>query len=194
MLTNSVRIIAGSLKGRKIEFSSRLDLRPTPDRVKETLFAWLEPYIKGAQCLDLFAGSGALSFEAISRGAAFVLAVDQSLEVIRNLDFHSQKFQTEKMKFLQKDALSFLKKEASPFDIIFLDPPYKVKGLLKECLDLIIDRKWIHQNSIIYYESNEPVLLGSVAEFFDIVREKKAGNIYFYLAKYKPPQSLDSFF
>jgi len=185
---NQVRIIAGSLRGRKIKFPNEIDLRPTPDRVRETLFNWLEPRIRGARCLDLFAGSGALCIEAISRGAAQVVAVEYNNTVIQSLIKHKEEWHLDGLEIVNMDTREFLKTSSikhpqTKFDIIFLDPPYQ-SSLLEECFALLKTFNGIHAETLLYFESNQPV----AKEWFEqwqVIRNKKAGQVYYYLAQRK---------
>jgi 16S rRNA (guanine(966)-N(2))-methyltransferase RsmD len=123
--SNSVRIIGGRWRGRLIRFSDGEGLRPTPDRVRETLFNWLGQRLDGLRCLDLFAGSGALGFEAVSRGAAEVVMVERDARAIANLRDQAQLLGAgDALRIVQSDALAYLESSAGGFDVIFLDPPF----------------------------------------------------------------------
>src|ERR1700729_3505697 len=122
---NSVRIIAGVWRGRRIHFPELPALRPTPDRVRETLFNWLQHSVADARCLDLFAGSGALGLEALSRGAKEVVFVEQAVAASRALQEQLTRFGGErKGRVTEMGATRFLRGPATPFDIVFLDPPF----------------------------------------------------------------------
>lgn len=123
-MAGTVRIIGGQWKRRRLAVPDVSDLRPTPDRVRETLFNWLAPDVAGACCLDLFAGSGALGFEAASRGAARVVLVEQNTEVVEVLRQEAQTLRGKAIEVVQADALAYLKQSPEPFDIVFVDPPY----------------------------------------------------------------------
>ncbi|TPW17985.1 MAG: methyltransferase, partial [Halothiobacillaceae bacterium] len=120
---NSLRIIGGTWRSRRLEFPTVEQLRPTPDRVRETLFNWLQHRIGGARCLDLFAGSGALGFEALSRGANEVVFVEIDPAAVQALRANAQRLQADNAQIIHEEALRYLAKPADPFDIIFLDPP-----------------------------------------------------------------------
>jgi 16S rRNA (guanine(966)-N(2))-methyltransferase RsmD len=122
---NLIRIIGGRWRGRKIRVPAGADVRPTPDRVRETLFNWLGQDLTGRKTLDAFAGSGALSFESLSRGAALAVAVDRSRERVRELAATANTLGTELLEAHCTDALAFLAVEAREFDVIFLDPPFR---------------------------------------------------------------------
>src|SRR3989338_6201010 len=129
---NRLRIIAGTWRGRKLTFPDTPELRPSPDRVRETLFNWLAPVIEGARCLDLFAGSGALGFEALSRGAHCVTFVDTSSEVISHLHTTLQQLSTT-AEILKLNATKPFTCKNKPFDIVFLDPPFHQNLLEPVC-------------------------------------------------------------
>lgn len=124
-LPGKLRIIAGTWRSRKIPFADFAGVRPTPDRVRETVFNWLQAMIAGARCLDLFAGSGAFGFEARSRDAAEVILVDQDLRVIQLLQQNIESLQADHMEALWSDAADYLQGSRQRFDIVFLDPPYR---------------------------------------------------------------------
>ena len=123
---NTVRIIAGQWRGRKLQVANISGLRPTGDRIRETLFNWLEPEIGGARCLDLFTGSGALALEALSRGAAVVIAVDSHKDAVGSLRELQKLLSAEGLQLIHSDAQSWLAAHREEqFDIVFLDPPFQ---------------------------------------------------------------------
>jgi 16S rRNA (guanine966-N2)-methyltransferase len=126
---NRVRIIAGEYRGRRIAVPDRADLRPTPDRVRETLFNWLGQTLEGRNCLDLFAGSGALGFEAASRGAARVVMVENDRGVFSSLKKTRDLIGARQVDLILADAFDFLGKSAETFDVVFLDPPFRQNAL-----------------------------------------------------------------
>ena len=152
---NQVRIIGGRHRGRRLHFSPGRGLRPTPDRVRETLFNWLQGHILGARCLDLFAGSGALGLEALSRGAAFLYAVEQNRTAAQRLrDNIILLHEGSTAEVVQGDALRVLRTPPeTPFDIVFLDPPF-ADGLLPEVCRLLEDRDWLALDAVIYLEQD----------------------------------------
>ena len=121
--SNQVRIIAGQWRGRKLSFPDVTGLRPTSDRIRETVFNWLATSLPGASCLDLFAGSGALGFEAASRGATRVVMVDRNRDVVRALRDNRQRLSASMIKIVQQDAENYLSAADGQFDVVFLDPP-----------------------------------------------------------------------
>lgn len=185
---NQIRVIAGKWRGRRLSFPNIQDLRPTPDRVRETLFNWLTHYIVGARCLDLFAGSGALSFEALSRGAAYVCAVEQNPMVGAALREAREAFGVDQsmLELVVADGLSWLMRTPPiPFDIVFLDPPYTLK-LLLPCIRLLQEKGWLKSQSLIYCEHDQPL----DAELFpasdwDVLKTKQAGRVFYALVMAK---------
>jgi len=157
-LQNSVRIIAGKYRGRKLNFLPSQGLRPSPDRVRETVFNWLMQPIKNSHCLDLFAGSGALGFEALSRGAANVVFVEKVKKVADMLKSQLQLFKAGNAQIVNGDALQFLQKNNQQFDILFLDPPFNC-DLLTPCLKLLKETGVLHTDSLIYVESEKALEL-----------------------------------
>ena len=176
--TNQVRIIAGILRGRKITFPEHIELRPTGNRIKETVFNWLGQNIIDATCLDSFAGSGALGFEALSRGARTVTFIEKSLPIMQALRVNGNHFNLDSaIHYVHQDTLHFLQQSAyQVFDIIFLDPPYQQK-MLYPTLSVLRQYSWIHSHSLIYLEDNQPITPELSA--WKIVRQRKAGNVYY---------------
>src|SRR6185295_7503875 len=124
-----VRIIAGEFRGRRLAVPSRPGLRPTPDRVRETLFNWLGQWLDGLSCLDLFAGSGALGFEAASRRAARVVMVEHDRDVFSHLKSVKQTIKAAQVELVLGDAFDYLRKAHDRFDLVFLDPPFRQNAL-----------------------------------------------------------------
>ena len=154
MSRNQVRIIGGAFRGRHIHFTPVSDLRPTPDRVRETLFNWLMHDIHGARCLDAFAGSGGLGLEALSRGACFVVFIDQHPLVCKNLHAILAELELyhERAHVTNKDVVRWLNQTClEPFDLIFLDPPYRRK-LLGLTLSMIKLHRWLKPGGKVYIE------------------------------------------
>ena len=179
--SNQLRIIGGQWRGRKLMFPSVEGLRPTPDRVRETVFNWLMPVINGARCLDLFAGSGAMGLEALSRGAREVIMVDSNPQVIRQLRSHVELLGSKQAKFIQTNAVEYLKSEASAFDIVFLDPPYAAE-LLPECIHLLSQSAWLGNKSYIYMETAKHQSLPELPSNWQLHRSKTAGQVAYHLA------------
>jgi len=177
---NSIRIIAGQWRGRKLDFAKVEAIRPTPDRVRETLFNWLAPMIRGANCLDLFAGSGALGFEALSRGAESVVMCDSNPKIITTLKEQAQLLKASKASILQTDAVSFLNRNTQKFDLIFLDPPFG-SDLLKTCLEILATKNCLNESALVYIETDAKVDLPAIPDNWILHRDKKAGGVAYSL-------------
>ncbi|MEY3220644.1 MAG: rRNA ((966)-N(2))-methyltransferase [Pseudomonadota bacterium] len=145
-----IRIIGGSWRGRKLTVPPIAGLRPTPDRLRETLFNWLMPSLNGASCLDLFAGSGALGFEAISRGAQLAVLIEQNSFIAQHLQQQLQNFPAAPISIINQNALQFLSQQPTPFDLVFLDPPFH-QHLLNPTLELL-QKGWLAARAFVYVE------------------------------------------
>lgn len=178
---NQLRIIAGRWRGRKLSFAPVPGLRPTPDRVRETLFNWLGPFIQGARCLDLFAGSGALGIEAASRGAAEVVMVDHDAAVVATLREQLQKLEFSGAQLVQQDVNSWLTRKAAPFDIVFLDPPFR-ENRLPACIDLLEDNGWLAAGARVYIEA-ERTYTPALPDSWELYRSKNTGQVGYHLAR-----------
>lgn len=178
---SQVRIIAGQWRGRKITFPDNQDIRPTPDRVRETLFNWLQWDLEGADCLDLFAGSGALGFEALSRGANKVTLIEKDSQVASNLKKNGHKLETKACKLIQADAIHWLQTEpAHPQDIIFCDPPFG-KELLRATTQAIEGKGWLKPHGLIYCEAEGDLDSWPVPQTWAYLKHKKAGQVQYAL-------------
>lgn len=176
-----LRIIGGQWRSRQFDFPMAHGLRPTPNRVRETLFNWLAPYIEGAKVLDVFAGSGALFLEALSRGAASALALDLNSEAINSLRGHLLTLRCDNGQLLQTDALRHLEQQpATPFDLVFLDPPFS-QGLLLPACTLLEEKGWLAADAWIYTESENPPSSLGLPGNWRLHREQKAGQVYYAL-------------
>jgi 16S rRNA (guanine966-N2)-methyltransferase len=172
---NTVRIIGGVWRSRILEFPDAEDLRPTPDRVRETLFNWLGRDLTGMACLDLFAGSGALGFEALSRGAASVVMIEKNPAALRALGDNARKLDATGLTVVRGDALEFVRSARSRFDVVFVDPPYRL-GMQVAALGLL--RGLLAEGGRVYVESDavfEP------PRGWAVFRRSRAGNVHFHL-------------
>jgi 16S rRNA (guanine966-N2)-methyltransferase len=176
--SNSVRIIGGEWRRRLIHFPGAVDLRPTPDRVRETLFNWLGQDLTGENCLDLFAGSGALGFEAASRGARQVVMVERDAQIFRALQTTHTMLGAAQVELVQADALAFLQSDARRYDVVFLDPPYHL-DLLPRLLRLLPSR--LEGGSRVYLESDQ---LAELPEGYEVLRQSRAGRVHGLLIKW----------
>jgi 16S rRNA (guanine966-N2)-methyltransferase len=180
---NQIRLIAGTWRGRKLPVAPVEGLRPTPDRVRETLFNWLSPVIRGACCLDLFAGSGALGFEAASRGAAGVILVDSHAEAVHCLQQQIDALGAPQIRVVQDESKHYLQGPSRPMDIVFLDPPYR-GNQLPGCIEQLEAGGWLAEEAWIYIEA------GKDTEFqlpgnWEIYRTTSAGQVNSYLIRRK---------
>ena len=189
---NRVRIIGGDHRGRQIVFDDGPGLRPTGDRIRETLFNWLQPGLSGARCLDLFAGSGALGFEAVSRGAREVVMLDSSDRVIRRLEKNSRLLGIgDRATVIRADALEWLAHAAiRAFDIVFVDPPF-AEGLAPRVLELLAQRGWVISGSLVYVEQDLRQENGPLSPDWSEVRAKEAGKVGYRLLRFDGPVAGD---
>ena len=167
--SNVVRIIGGHWRSRKLHFSDIPEIRPTPDRVRETIFNWLQPVIIGARCLDIFAGTGALGFEALSRGAKHCLFIDKNPQIIKDIQNNLKKLNTDTGETMTGDSLQILQQlHESPGD--------------KQCCRLLVEHQWLARNAYIYIESAMPISENQLPVSWSLHRHKKAGNVHYHLA------------
>lgn len=180
-MNNKIRIIAGTLRSRLIHVPDEASLRPTPNRVRETLFNWLRDDLNGAHCLDLFAGSGALGFEALSRGASSVTFVEKVPRIMHYLKKNAEDLKLTDAKYMQADTLVFLKKSPpTPFDIVFIDPPY-AENLVLPCLELLIAHHFLSAQAKIYFEHKQRLDEVIWPEGITLLKHQQAGKVYYGL-------------
>jgi 16S rRNA (guanine966-N2)-methyltransferase len=178
---NQLRIIGGRWRSRRLYFPGVEGLRPTPDRVRETLFNWLAPLIEGARCLDLFAGSGALGIEALSRGASEVVLVERQPLAVRQLRQNLARLGEASAQVIQANALVWLGGPSRPFDVVFLDPPFGSNLLVPLCAALE-QGGWLAEGARIYLESARDAQKLELPENWRLAREKTAGQVSYRLA------------
>lgn len=176
---NKVRIIGGELRSRVISFPDADGLRPTPDRVRETLFNWLGQTLYGRTCLDLFAGSGALGLEAASRGAERVMMVEIDRTVLRSLQDNIKKLGCANVSVQGQDGLEFALRDTHRYDVIFLDPPFQ-KDYLPGLLEIL--PRLLNENGTVYIESGTAV---AVPPLWKTIKSGKAGQVYYQLLQIK---------
>ncbi|OAV11987.1 16S rRNA (guanine(966)-N(2))-methyltransferase RsmD [Moraxella catarrhalis] len=185
---NQVRIIGGQHKRRLLTFVDAQGLRPTPDRLKETIFNWLTGYLTDAKVLDACAGSGALGFEAVSRGAKTAILIEPNLAQAQMLKQNAKLLRlSDKLTIVSTDAISALNTMHDAFDIIFIDPPYAL-DLWQPILQSLLERGLIHTDSTIYLESDKPidtVLDDKMLEQFTTLKSTKVGQAMAYLLMLK---------
>lgn len=175
-----IRIIGGKWRSRLISFPDIEDLRPSPNRVRETVFNWLSPYLASAICLDCFAGSGALGYEALSRGAKFCVFIDNAAEVARNLKRTGDELQTTQIEIIHADFLSVIQNLHFKFDVVFLDPPFR-QNLIRECATALETSALLKDRCFIYIETEAELLSLPVPENWKIIKQKVAGQVAYYL-------------
>lgn len=180
--SNTLRIIGGEWGGRKLRFADGEGLRPTTDRVRETLFNWLAPRIHGARCLDLFAGSGALGLEALSRGAAEVVFVETNPAAITALKENLALVKAENGQIIRGDALAFLRGESRNFNVVFLDPPFR-RDLLQPALQLLAENGWLAEDARVYLELESEQPLPELPQGWEVLRSKQAGQVAYHLVE-----------
>jgi len=178
--TNRVRLIGGEWGGRRLDFPDAQGLRPTSDRVRETLFNWLQYEIHGSRVLDAFAGSGALGFEAASRGAREVVMLERARKVADTLQKNVSELHADNVRLLSVDALDYLRQADEPFDLVFLDPPFG-QGLIEPTLALLDSRGLLKPDAKIYVEFEAAMLIPPLPEGWALIREKAAGDVRYGL-------------
>ena len=179
---NTFRVIGGQWRSRRLSFPEQPGLRPTPDRVRETVFNWLMPVIEGSRCLDLYAGSGALGLEALSRGARTVTFVDESADVMAQLKQNLQLLNVDTARLVQMDVRNFLSQTADVVDIVFADAPYH-RGLLSETFSLLDTNAWLASESWVYFEHARDEEMPSLPESWKLLKSKTAGQVAYHLAR-----------
>ncbi len=179
--TNQLRIIGGQWRGRKLGFPEVDGLRPTGDRIRETLFNWLAPEIQGAHCLDAFAGSGALGLEALSRGAQSSLLLEKNTAAAHQLKSNLQLLQAVNGRVEQVDSLHWLQQQpvSHKFDIVFIDPPFALY-LWEPIAAALETRQWLSDGAVIYLEAPRDAHLQLPANW-QLHRDKQAGQVSFRL-------------
>ena len=179
--TPQLRVIGGQWRGRKLQFPDRPGLRPTGDRIRETLFNWLGPHLHNAKCLDLFAGSGALGIEALSRGAAHCDFVDADRKAANTVGHHLNTLNANDSSSVSCDmAERYLRQTEDKWDIVFIDPPFDAR-LGMSTLTLLASSDRLAEASRVYFETSrsqpEPVPEGC----YDVLREKTTGDVCYRL-------------
>jgi len=180
-----LRIIGGEWRGRKVRFPPGAAIRPTPDRVRETVFNWLQADVPGSRCLDLYAGSGSLGLEALSRGARQVVFVDHDRAVTRHLRETLAELRCDRGQVIHSDAMGYLAAGAAPFDIVFLDPPY-AGHLLAETCRRIEAAGWLRPGGVVYLEDAASEGPPELPAGWTLLRSKRAGEVGYHLARRGP--------
>lgn len=178
--SGQIRIIGGQWRGRKLPVPDSPGLRPTTDRVRETLFNWLAPVMVDARCLDCFAGSGALGLEALSRYAASATLLEMDRAVAQQLQKNLATLKAGNANVVNTNTLAFLAQTGTPHSVVFVDPPFR-KGLLEETLRLLENHGWLADEAYIYVESEVENGLPPVSNNWSLYREKVAGQVAYRL-------------
>jgi 16S rRNA (guanine966-N2)-methyltransferase len=175
----SVRILGGTWRGRRLSFPPADGLRPTPDRVRETLFNWVRPTLVGMRCLDLYAGTGALGIEALSQGAASCTFVERDPLVARALTENLERLGAEGYELLRTDAALALDRQGGTFDLVFLDPPFG-RGLIPELLDRLRHSERLADVALVYVEAERDQAVAGIPGW-RVLSSGKAGQVGFHL-------------
>lgn len=175
----AIRIIAGQHRGRKLPVLMADGLRPTTDRVKETVFNWLMPYIQNAICLDCFAGAGSLGFEACSRGAQSVTLVELNKAAAQQLSTNKALLKANNIKILNTNVIDFLKHNAEEFSLVFIDPPFR-QGLAEQAA-VILSKQGLSKDALIYVEMEIDNNQQIMPSHWQLLKEKVAGQVVYRL-------------
>lgn len=178
-----LRIIGGEWRGRRLNVIESEGLRPTPDRVRETVFNWLQAWVPGASCLDLFAGTGALCLEALSRGARNVVMIEKAKTVAENLQQNVQQLGTDAAKVVNDDSQHYLQGQVEAFDIVFVDPPFKRSDLIEASMVTLNKRGWVKTGSWVYIEAPSEAGAPILPSGWTLERSKIAGQVGYHLAR-----------
>jgi 16S rRNA (guanine966-N2)-methyltransferase len=178
--SRELRIVGGAWRGRRFRFTDAAEIRPTPDRVRETLFNWLAPRTPGSHCLDLFAGSGALGLEALSRGAASTVFIERDEVAARDLRARLADWGARGGDVERTDALQYLQRAPRPFDIAFLDPPFG-SPLLELAAQSLEQGGWLAHGALVYVECSAAEGLPALPGGWQPLRSKRAGEVGYHL-------------
>ena len=181
-VAGTLRIIGGRWRGRKLTVIDSEGLRPTPSRVRETLFNWLQFSLSGANCLDLFAGTGALGLEAASRGVEKITLVEFNAGTAEQLSKNCQQLGADNYQLVNKDAVTFLSGDQDQYDIVFIDPPYKLE-IWSEIAEQLVSQDCLSLNALIYIEYPLTAIKPLLPSKWQLIKEKKAGGVNYCLFK-----------
>ena len=173
-----IRIVGGMWRGSRLTVADVAQLRPTPDRVRETLFNWLQNIVPGCICLDLFAGSGALGFEAASRGAAKVVMLEQDRQLVKLLQRQAETLHASMVEIILADAIEWLATVRPEFDVVFLDPPFG-RGLVARSLSLLANGNTLRKGGLVYVEAEAGLVIDPGQ--LQIKKQKRAGSVQYML-------------
>ncbi|WP_199609861.1 16S rRNA (guanine(966)-N(2))-methyltransferase RsmD [Flocculibacter collagenilyticus] len=178
--SGSIRIISGKFKGRRLPVKDAEGLRPTTDRVKETVFNWLMPYCANAVVLDCFAGSGGLAFEALSRHAESATIIEMNKQAAEQIKQNLQLLDITNATLTQGDALKVLASDGHPHNLVFIDPPFR-KNLATPVCDLLEKNDWLADDAVIYLEMESELGEPVVPDSWQLLKEKIAGQVAYRL-------------
>ncbi len=182
--TSTLRIIGGIWRGRKLGFPDVEGLRPTGDRVRETVFNWLQPVLGGSRCLDLFAGSGALGLEAASRGAGEVILVETDRNACHLLQSNLATLKANQCQLFHGRAEQFLASQQQPFDVVFIDPPFQL-DLWTHTAELLTEKELLRDGARIYLEYPRRQDMPALPSSWHLLKEKKAGDVKYCLFEFE---------
>ncbi|MCP4188189.1 MAG: 16S rRNA (guanine(966)-N(2))-methyltransferase RsmD [Gammaproteobacteria bacterium] len=182
---SQLRIIAGRWRGRKIPVPAIEGLRPTPDRIRETVFNWLAAECRATTVLDCFAGSGALGFEAASRGAKAVTMVEKNRQAWQNLMNQKRQLEASNVELLCGDILALIPSFQYSFDIVFIDPPYAMPELRHRVIDALIKSQCLAEGARIYLEWPQGEKFELSSDGFTWLKQKKAGQVHYAIAEWR---------
>ena len=183
-MANKLRVIGGQWRSRILTFTDTPGLRPTPVRIRETLFNWLQYDVVGSRCLDLFAGSGALGIEALSRGAKSVTQVEKDAGACQSLRANKAQLSAQKLRVIEMDVQQFLKRENETFDLVFLDPPF-AQGLAEVTCQALAAGAWLADHAKIYIEAERSWVLTDMPDNWKLLKDKQAGDVRYQLLQYQ---------
>jgi 16S rRNA (guanine966-N2)-methyltransferase len=179
-VSNKLRIIGGEWRSRQISFDDAPGLRPTPGRVRETLFNWLQADVANSRCLDLYAGSGALGVEAASRGAKSVVQVESNAKTCQKLRDNCRLLGANQIQIVQQNVNQYLMAVGEQFDLVFLDPPFGL-NMIQETSRLLNQGAWLASFAKIYIEAERGLVLSDMPSTWDLLKQKTAGDVAYYL-------------
>ncbi len=178
-------MIGGQWRSRLLTFSDTPGLRPTPVRIRETLFNWLQHDIIGSCCLDLFAGSGALGIEALSRGARKVIQIEKDAGACQSLRANKVQLAAQELEIIEMDVQQYLQREHGVFDLVFLDPPFG-QGLAEVTCQKLAAGAWLKDQAKIYIETERSWDLTDIPDNWQLLKDKQAGDVHYQLFQFQP--------
>lgn len=186
--SGELRIIGGQWRSRKLRFPDAGGVRPTPARTRETLFNWLSFHVEQSRCLDLFAGSGAMGLEALSRGAGSALFVERNPAAAASIRTALKQLGAVGGEVLQADALRLLEQPGGSYDIVFIDPPFGT-DIISTCCELLEQHQWLKPGALIYLEQERGKPIPTTPDNWSLHRQAKAGQVAYYLMRRQEDRS-----